>query len=52
MLLGECSNIFKFMPIIMLVFVNYAYVSKTNKEILLLLFALNLVDLNNYAKNN
>ena len=34
------------MPIIMLVFVNYAHVSKKKKkiEIVLLLFALNLVE--------
>ena len=49
MLLGQCSNIFKIMPIILLVFVNYAHVSKTtttNKKtkIVLLLFALNLVE--------
>ena len=50
MLLGRSSNIFKIMPIILLVFVNYAHVSKTttttNKKtkIVLLLFALNLVE--------
>ena len=32
MLLGQCSNIFKIMPIIMLVFVNYAHVSKKKKN--------------------